>query len=56
MTEKEIDLAMEKLFRGASKVRAHKYSKKLSSNVNKELIARISEQSWKDDQDFFKAA
>ncbi len=39
MTEKEIDLAMEGLFRGASKVRAIKYAKKLSSNVNRELTA-----------------
>ena len=37
MTEKEIELAMEGLFRGASKVRARKYSKKLSINVNREL-------------------
>ena len=56
MTEKEIDLAMEGLFRGASKVRARKYSRKLSSNVNRKLIARIAEQSWKDEQDFLKTA
>ena len=49
MTDKEIELAMEGLFRGASKVRARKYSKKLSSNVNKELMARIAEQSWKEE-------
>ena len=56
MTEKEIQLAMEGLFRGASKVRARKYSQKLSSNVNRELIVRIDEQSWKDEKDFLKAA
>ena len=56
MTEKEIELAMEGLFRGAAKVRARKYSKKLSSNVNRKLIARIAEQSWKDEKDFLKAA
>jgi len=56
MTEKEIELAMEGLFRGASKVRARKYSKKLSSNVNRELIARIAEQSWKDEKDFLNVA
>jgi len=56
MTEKEIELAMEGLFRGASKVRARKYSKKLSSNVSRELVARIVEQSWQDENDFLKAA
>ena len=56
MTEKEIELAMEGLFRGASKVRARKYSKKLSSNVNREQMARISERSLKDEKDLLKAA
>ena len=56
MTEKEIELAMEGLFRGASQVRARKYSKKLSSNVSRELMARIVEQSWKDENDFLKTA
>ena len=56
MTKKEIELAMEGLFRGASIVRARKYSKKLSSNVNKELMVRIAEQNWKDAKDFLKAA
>ena len=56
MTEKEIELAMEGLFRGASKVRARKYSKKLSSNVNRVLMAGINQQSWKDEKDFLKAA
>ena len=56
MTEKEIELAMEGLFRGSSKVRARKYSKKLSGNVNRELLARIALQSWKDEKDFLKAA
>ena len=54
MTKKEIELAMEGLFRGASKVRARKYSKKLSSNVSRELMARIVEQSWQDEKDFQK--
>ena len=56
MTEKEIELAMEGLFRGASKVRARKYSKKLSINVSRELMARIAEESWRDEKDFLKAA
>ena len=56
MTEKEIELAMEGLFRGASKVRARKYSKKLSSNVSRELMARIVEHSWQDEQEFLKVA
>ena len=56
MTKKEIELAMEGLFRGASIVRARKYSKKLSGNVNRELMARIAEQNWKDEEGFLKAA
>ncbi len=56
MTEKEIELAMEGLFRGASKVRARKYSKKLSINFNRELVVRIAEQSWKDEKDFLKVS
>ena len=54
MTEKEIQLAMEGLFRGASKVRARKNAKKLSSNVSRELMARIVEQSWQDEKIFSK--
>ena len=55
MTEKEIELAMEGLFRGASKVRARKYYNKLYANVNRELIARIAKRSWKVEKDFIKA-
>ena len=44
MTDKEIELAMEGLFRGASKIRARKYAKKFSNNVNRELATRITEQ------------
>ncbi len=56
MTEKEIDLAMERLFRGASKVRARKYTEKLSSNVNRKLITKIADERWKDKKGFIKAA
>ncbi len=56
MTKKEIELAMEGIFRGASIVRARKFSKKLSSNVNRGLMARIAEQNWQDEKDFLKAS
>ena len=56
MTEKEIGLQLEGLYRGASKARARKYSKKLSNNASKELISRIAEQNWKDEEDLLKAA
>ena len=52
MTEKEIELAMEGLFRGASKVKARKHAKKLSSNVNRELTERIAAQMWKEEKDY----
>ena len=56
MSDKEIELAMEGLFRGASKVRAHKYAKKFPSNVNRELTARIASEMWKEEKDYFKTA
>ena len=52
MTDKEIELAMEGLFRGASKIRARKYAKKFSSNVNRKLAARIAAQMWKEEKDY----
>ncbi len=55
MTEKEIELAMKGLFRGASKVRARKNAKNLSSNVNRNLSARIDLEIWQE-EDFLKAA
>ena len=56
MTEKEIELAMEGLFRGASKIRARKYAKKFSSNVNRELAASIAAQMWKEEKDYLNTA
>ncbi len=55
MNKKEIQLAMEGLFRGASKVRARKYANKLSSNVNGELEVKIAKQIYKEEKDYFKA-
>ena len=52
MTDKEIELAMEGLFRGASKIRARKYAKNFSSHVNRELAARIAAQMWKEEKDY----
>ena len=48
MTGKEIELAMEGLFRGASKVRARKYAKKFSSNLIVSLKAKDSFSQFKD--------
>ena len=56
MTDKEIELAMKGLFRGASKIRARKYAKKFSSNVNRELAARIAAQMWKEEKDYLNTA
>ena len=56
MTDKEIELAMEGLFRGASKVRARKYAKKFSSNVNRELANRIAAQMWEEEKDYLNTA
>tara|TARA_B100000579_G_scaffold410945_1_gene401335 strand:- start:947 stop:1117 length:171 start_codon:yes stop_codon:yes gene_type:complete len=56
MTDKEIELAMEVLIRGASKVRARKYAKKFSSNIKKELAARIATQKWDEEKDYLNTA
>ncbi len=56
MNEKEIELAMEGLFRGASKVRARKYVQNFSNNVNRELTARVAAQMWKEENDYIKAS
>ena len=56
MTDKEIELAMERLFRGASKIRARRYAEKFSSNVNRELAGRIAAQRWKEEKDFLNTA
>ena len=56
MTDKEIELAMEGLFRGASKVRARKYAINFASNVNRELAARIAAQMWKEEKDYLNTA
>ena len=45
MTEKEIEWAMDRLFRGASIVRSRNSSQKLTSKVNGELFAGIVEES-----------
>ena len=56
MTDKTIGLAMEGLFRAASKVRACKHAKEFSSNVNRELAARIAAQMWKEEKDYLNTA
>jgi len=56
MTDKEIELAMDGLFRGASKVRARKDAKKFSSNVNRELASRIAAQMWEEEKDYLNTA
>ncbi len=49
MKEKEIELAMEGLFRGAQKVRARRNAKKFSSNAaNRTLTPKITSQAWKE--------
>ena len=52
MNEKEIELAMEGLFRGASRVRARKNAKRVFSDLNE----RIAEQRWEEKKRQFKVA
>ena len=56
MTEKEIEQAMQELFKGASIVRARRYANKNSRNINRELTARIATQIWKEDRSDLKVA
>ena len=56
MTDKEIELAMEGLFRGASKVRARKYAKNFSSKVSRELATRIAAQMWEEEKEYLNTA
>ncbi len=56
MTENEIEMAMEGLFLGAARVRAHKYSAKFSRNVHRKLSTRISVQMCFDEKNGLEAA
>ena len=56
MTEKEIELAMEGLFRGASRARANKHARNLSKNVHRQFATRIAAQMFNDDNNKLKAA
>ena len=44
MTEKEIEMAMQGLFIGAARVRAHKYANKVSNNAHIQLKSRVAAQ------------
>ena len=57
MTQNEIDMAMEGLFRGAEKVRAYKHSaRKLSRNVHRQFSSRIAAQMWHEEKNYLKTA
>ncbi len=49
MTEKDIEVALEGIFSGASKVRAHKYASKFSNKIHRQLTIRIASQMWSED-------
>ena len=56
MTEKEIELAMEGLFRGASRARAYKQTRNLSKNVHRRFSSRIALQMWNKKKKDLRAA
>ena len=56
MTEKEIELAMQGLFKGASKVRARRYAKKKFRNFNKELTSIIATKIREEDRNDLNVA
>ncbi len=56
MTENEIEMAMEALFIGAERVRAHKHANGLSKTVHRQFTARIVNELWDDQKRNCKAA
>ena len=57
MTNKEIEMAMEALFRGAEKIRTYKQSsRELSRDVHRKFIPGIDEQVWSEEKSNLKAA
>ena len=57
MTEKEIEMAMQRLFVGAERVRSHKYAaRKVSQNVHRQFQARVAAELWGEEKQNHKAA
>tara|TARA_Y100001968_G_C19089328_1_gene586926 strand:- start:321 stop:515 length:195 start_codon:yes stop_codon:yes gene_type:complete len=56
MTKKEIEIAMQGLFIGAARVRAHKYANKMVKNVHRQFTSRIVSQMWNEEKENLNAA
>tara|TARA_B100000700_G_C14344780_1_gene534415 strand:- start:15 stop:215 length:201 start_codon:yes stop_codon:yes gene_type:complete len=57
MTNKEIEMAMEALFRGAEKIRTYKHSSgELSMDVRRKFIPKNNDQIWSDEKNNFRTA
>ena len=46
MTEQDVEMAMESLFIGASRVRAEKYARKIPRDVHRPFGSRVAAELW----------
>ena len=46
MTEQDVEMAMESLFVGASRVRAEKHARKLPKGVHRQFSSRVAAELW----------
>ncbi len=56
MTEQDVEMAMESLFVGASRVRAEKYARKLPKGVHRQLGPRVAAELWNQKKRQLKAS
>ena len=56
MTEKEIENAMQDLFLGAARVRAHKHTNKVFRNIHGKLTSPLAKQIWNEELRNFNVA
>ena len=56
MTEQDVEMAMESLFVGASRVRAEKYARKLPRGVHRQFSSRVAAELWNHEKRQLKAS
>ena len=56
MTEQDVEMAMESLFIGASRVRAEKYARRLPKSVHRQFSSRVAAELWNQEKRQLKAS
>ena len=56
MTQNEIEMAIDKLFDGAARVRAKKHENRVSKNLHRQFSSRIISQMWDEGKTNISAA